>query len=109
MREMLCGVDRHAGVIRCRYRRIATAAENRYQPKGQSISPDGTGGFMKKRWVLVDFGECPNCGDDAEILTDCNVDGEFYDGDEARCCQCGAIGQFSCDGEDTGYIIWEDL
>jgi hypothetical protein len=29
MREMLCGVDRHAGVIRCRYRRIATAAENR--------------------------------------------------------------------------------
>jgi hypothetical protein len=75
----------------------------------QSISPDGTGGFMKKRWVLVDFAECPNCGDDAEILTDCNVDGEFYDGDEARCCQCGAIGQFSCDGEDTGYISWEDL
>jgi hypothetical protein len=49
MREMLCGVDRHAGVIRCRYRRIATAAENRYQPKGQSISPDGTGGFMTEQ------------------------------------------------------------
>jgi hypothetical protein len=75
----------------------------------RSISPDGTGGFMKKRWVLVDFAECPNCGDDAEILTDSDVDGEFYDGDEARCCQCGAIGQFSCDGEDTGYISWEDL
>jgi hypothetical protein len=33
-----------------------SVAENRYQPKGQSISPDGTGGFMtEKNTSFIDF------------------------------------------------------
>jgi len=61
-----------------------------------------------KRWVLVDFDECPECGDDVEILTDCEEKGFFYDGDEARCCACHYPAQFSCDSETPGYISWHD-
>jgi len=64
--------------------------------------------MAEKRWVLVDFGECIECGDDAEILTDCQDKGFFYDGDEARCCNCGLPGQFNCDSETPGYISWHE-
>ena len=63
---------------------------------------------MTKRWVLVDFDSCPNCGNDAEILTDCEVSGFYWDGDSAKCCECGTKGVFSCDGENNGYINWDD-
>lgn len=61
-----------------------------------------------ERWVLVDFDSCPECGDDAEILTASGDSNRFYDGDKVRCCECHHSGQFSCDSETPGYIVWNE-
>lgn len=65
--------------------------------------------MAKKRWILVDFDSCPECGNDPEILTASDDPELFFDGDEVRCCQqCGPIGSFSCDEDGSGYINWHD-
>ena len=61
-----------------------------------------------KKWVDAYFGECIECGGDVEILTDSDDPALFYDGDEVRCKRCAYLGQFSCDTESPGYIIWGD-
>ena len=63
---------------------------------------------MNKKWVEVDFEECPVCGDVLECLTSSGkVDGQqhYYDGDEVRCLgdNCDARLQMSCD-EGTAWI-----
>ena len=64
--------------------------------------------MSEKRWVPVEWADCPECGDCAEIHTDSDKEDYFYDGDEARCMVCKSRGWFSCDTETPGYIIWED-
>jgi len=50
--------------------------------------------------------ECQSCGAQAEIWTqDDQPDGYGYDGDIARCPECGETGWFSCD-DGYGYVCW---
>lgn len=53
------------------------------------------------------FDSCLNCGGDAEVLTDSGEDNVAYDGDDARCSQCGLPGQVIA-YEENGYISWHD-
>ena len=62
---------------------------------------------MNKQWKPVSFDNCPECGDEPEVLTDCPDPDYFYDGDQVRCQGCKHRGQFSCDSETPGYIAWE--
>jgi hypothetical protein len=51
MREMLCGVDRHPASGS-----VPWSKANREAGNGQSISPDGTGGFMtEQNTSFIDF------------------------------------------------------
>jgi transcription elongation factor Elf1 len=60
-----------------------------------------------KYWKHIDWSdECPKCGSGVSVLTDCQVDNEAYDGDEARCEECGLAGWVSI--VDTAYINWKD-
>lgn len=64
-----------------------------------------------KRWVLVDFDSCPRCGDDAEILTDSEINNQFYEDDEVRCCQseiCDASGSVVSDDGRAEISWYED-
>ena len=62
---------------------------------------------MSKQWVPINWGdECPNCGDGVEVFTDCKYDNQAYDGDEARCVDCGKKGWVSAD-EDRAWVNWE--
>jgi len=63
-----------------------------------------------KKWVLVDFGTCPKCFDDAEILTDSTDKNQFYDSDDVRCCQshiCDAKGSVFVD-DGVAEIYWNE-
>ena len=60
-------------------------------------------------------GECAYCGcDDAEVLTDSDIDGTAYDGDKARCATCHCPGSVHVDyncGDDpdaAARIVWHD-
>lgn len=60
-----------------------------------------------KYWKSVDFDNCPECGDAAEILTDCTEERMYFDGDDARCMKCDMKGSFSVGDEDwNGSISW---
>lgn len=68
---------------------------------------------MKKEWKS--FGdECPRCGSEGEVLTDTNSEYAAYDGDDARCTECGLHGSVTVDDEDengdpTAHISWFDF
>ena len=65
---------------------------------------------MEKEWKI--FGdECPRCGNEAEVFTDCKEEGSAYDGDDARCCECGLTGGVNVGNEDdngdcSAYVDW---
>jgi hypothetical protein len=55
---------------------------------------------------------CCHCGGDSEVLTDTGRDNSAYDGDKARCIDCGCpgvviIGNEDEDSSDNG-IDWHD-
>ena len=60
------------------------------------------------KWVSVDFDECINCGNNAQIQTDSEDPNYFFDGDSVRCVECNMTGTFSCDTESEGWISWDD-
>ena len=54
--------------------------------------------------------QCDNCGSDTEIFTEESLeDGYAYDGDEVRCVECGAVGQWSVYDEDEAYTVFHDM
>jgi hypothetical protein len=59
-----------------------------------------------KKWRYWDGEQCQHCGNDAEVLTDCDH-GEACDGDEVRCVGCGCPGTVSCDDDDA-WVLWHD-
>ena len=66
---------------------------------------------MAKGWKPFDY-DCLHCGGQAEVLTDSTVDGLVYDGDDARCSECGCYGvvQISDDADEANvaWINWHD-
>lgn len=65
-----------------------------------------------KEWKLFND-ECTRCGNVAEVFTDADQEGYAYDGDDARCVECGLLGNVSVgdekeDGDCIAYIDWND-
>ena len=61
----------------------------------------------RSSWKTLDWGECPECGSDAEVFTDNQKPNYVYDGDKCRCTDCGLKGSANTDGEDEdAYIDW---
>jgi hypothetical protein len=58
-------------------------------------------------WVTWEHDQCDNCGGLAEIQTKATK-GYAYDGDEARCTECGMPGGICCDSESPAVIMWHD-
>ena len=64
----------------------------------------------KEQWRP--FGDCDNCGSEAEVLTRSGDDETAYDGDEARCTECKSLGAIAIDDGGTdgetpcAYIDW---
>lgn len=66
--------------------------------------------MSKKKWVEIDFNDCPKCGGQTEVCTSVDQDeypGQFYDGDEIRC-ECGEKGWMTAD-ENPGdcWTNWD--
>jgi len=63
--------------------------------------------MAEKEWRP--FGdECKWCGDEAQVLTDSGRDNVAYDGDAARCEDCGCPGIARVDEDGLGWIEWHD-
>jgi hypothetical protein len=79
--------------------------------------------MAEKRWIDWPHDECPECGDDIQILTDCpqtpqgvdaaSLDGEppydppyCWSGDTWRCLGDGHVGTVYTDGETPVQIEW---
>lgn len=62
---------------------------------------------MNKTWKPFDD-ECLHCGSSAEVLTDSKEDGMAFDGDEARCTECGCVGSVNVYEESSASISWHD-
>ena len=62
-----------------------------------------------KDWKHIDRACSDCCGNNVEVLTDCKHKGHVYDGDVARCVECGANGSAVVDGEVGGWIDWDVL
>lgn len=57
--------------------------------------------------------ECTRCGTSpVDVYTDAKEDGYAYDGDDAKCPDCGLLGSVCVDGEEEGestaHIDWND-
>jgi len=72
-------------------------------------------GAKNKRWIKWEYADCPTCGNDvADVFTSCQSDGQAFDGDAARCSECGHPGSVHCTGEDidgqseSASIVWHD-
>ena len=62
-----------------------------------------------KQWKPIEWNdECPECGEDVEVLTDSYTENMAYDGDEARCTECHTKGTVTCADIDEAYIIWDE-
>jgi hypothetical protein len=61
----------------------------------------------QKQWKPFED-ECDKCGAQAEVFTEAEKEGFAYDGDEARCPECGRKGGVSVDGPDEAWIVWND-
>ena len=58
-------------------------------------------------WYKLDFDQCPDCGDDLEVLQ--NNDPEYYgylDGSEVRCVNCDAKLYMTVDEDEACYVNW---
>lgn len=62
---------------------------------------------MDKRWRLFEGADCPYCGDDVEVLTDCSP-GLVWDGDKARCVSCYCPGCMIVDEGADARVSWHD-
>lgn len=63
--------------------------------------------MTEKRWVLVTWECCPNCGDSAEVFTE--GDGStVYDSEWARCNECKLQGQVAIDEDGYVYVNWNE-
>ena len=56
-------------------------------------------------WQLVSWADCPWCGGDVEIFTDCTPDW-YWDGDPARCLACNETGTVGVSGGDV-FLDWD--
>jgi transcription elongation factor Elf1 len=54
-----------------------------------------------KAWRHTDIDQCPRCGSDLEIFTNAPVD-EAFDGDDARCVECGFYSAMTVDEYGAG-------
>lgn len=62
---------------------------------------------MSKQWVPINWSdECPVCGGDIEVHTDCDGDNQAYDGDVAQCTGCGHKGYVSAD-DGRAWVNWD--
>lgn len=59
---------------------------------------------MQKEWKIFAAENCPNCGDNLEVLSESHETNDtefeqfFLDGEEVRCCaECGYISTISVD------------
>ncbi len=52
--------------------------------------------------------ECPHCGCDAEVLTCSTEPNVAYDGEQARCGECGLPGSVRVEEDGEGWIHWHD-
>ena len=62
--------------------------------------------FFMKTWKLIENLDCcDDCGcSDVEVL--CESNGDYFDGSDARCLECGCLGMVSV--VDSTYIDWDD-
>jgi len=63
---------------------------------------------MSKEWIFFPSSDCPICGGESEVLTESKFDFIVYNGDDARCIDCGLSGFISVEEGEFAYIIWED-
>jgi hypothetical protein len=64
-------------------------------------------GEKMKKWKYHPD-QCDHCGSGTEIFTDEGLEeGYGFDGDEMRCVECGAIGQWVVYDEDEAYSRWD--
>ena len=61
-----------------------------------------------KKWKPVEWGECADCGDAREVLTDSTKDVWVYDSDEGRCLGCGLKGSMCVADEDSVWVEWNE-
>ena len=63
---------------------------------------------MKAKWKTITFDECPECGNNVEVLSEHPKDDWVYDGEDARCVdlKCGQKGVTNCDGEGGARIMF---
>ena len=66
---------------------------------------------MTAEWKWKPFeDQCIHCGCDAEVYTSLTEPGMAYDGDCARCTECGCPGIVRADGdEEPACVQWHDV
>ena len=71
---------------------------------------------MKKEWKVFMGEDCPNCGDNLEVLSEClekdDTDSEqwFVDGEDVKCCaDCGFISSLSVSDDGCAWVQDEDI
>lgn len=57
-------------------------------------------------WHFWENDNCPFCGNIAEVNSPSSD--WAWDGDEARCCECGCPGWIDCDSETDAIVVWHD-
>lgn len=62
---------------------------------------------VQKEWKRYDGAVCLKCGSTPEVLTKSTKNDWVYDGEKARCPECGLEGQVETDGE-CADIYWDD-
>jgi len=70
---------------------------------------DARKALLHRAWANGE--SCPVCGDTPVVLTTVEQDGGewlAYDGAEATCLSCGAVGGVTFDEEDGAWINWDD-
>ena len=60
-------------------------------------------GIEMAEWKDINFDDCPECGGSIQVFTDA-VDGYCYDGDPARCMDCGFKSGMSVDESGNAWV-----
>ncbi len=62
---------------------------------------------MMEEIIIEWLDNCENCDNgEAVVTTDGDHEG-LYDGDDAKCTECGACGTIHCE-DGTSFVIWHD-